>query len=77
MHEPLDMCPSCSEPIRWTPWCRYPPAWTGAPSRGDVRKGTCECGGKQHFASRLPQELFSRAAVMRADPPRISRNTGA
>jgi len=55
-----EYCESCRHPIRWTRWRRYPPAWTGAPSRGDVRNGRCHCAEKTHFASRLPQELFSR-----------------
>jgi hypothetical protein len=56
-----DVCPSCRQIIRWTTWRAYPPPWTGAPSRGDVRNGSCECGEKRYFASRLPQELFGRA----------------
>ena len=55
-----EYCESCRQPIRWTRWQPYPPAWTGAPSRGDVRNGSCECAEKRHFAIRLPQELFSR-----------------
>ncbi|HYR18828.1 MAG TPA: hypothetical protein VEQ15_05000 [Myxococcales bacterium] len=56
-----DVCPSCRQIIRWTTWRAYPPPWTGAPSRGDVRNGSCECGEKRYFASRLPQELLGRA----------------
>jgi len=55
-----DVCPSCRQFIRWTTWRPYPPRWTGAPSRGDVRNGSCECGERRYFASRLPQELFAR-----------------
>jgi hypothetical protein len=62
MHDAMErFCSSCGQAIRWSAWRQYPPAWTGAPSRGDVRNGTCECDGKRYFASRLPQELFSRA----------------
>jgi hypothetical protein len=65
MCEEPDVCSDCGQPIRWTRWRPYPPPWTGAPSRGDVRNGTCDCGGKQYFAARLPQELFSRGAARR------------
>jgi len=65
MHEAQNICSICSQPIRWTRWRPYPPAWTGVRSRGDVRSGTCQCGGKEYFASRLPQELFSRASARR------------
>jgi hypothetical protein len=58
---PDDVCASCGKIIRWTTWRPYPPRWTGAPSRGDVRNGSCECGENRYFASRLPQELFARA----------------
>ena len=67
-----DVCPSCGQPIRWTKWQPYPPPWTGAPSRGDVRNGSCECGEKRYSASRLPQELFARnhkAAGLASGPP--------
>jgi hypothetical protein len=63
MYDSFDqVCPSCGEIIQWSAWRPYPPRWTGAPSRGDVRNGSCECGAKRYFASRLPQELFSRVS---------------
>ena len=60
-----NVCPSCGETIRWSAWRPYPPPWTGAVSRGDVRNGTCECGEQRYFASRLPQQLFARAMERR------------
>jgi hypothetical protein len=57
---PEQFCANCGQMIRWSTWKPYPPAWTGAPSRGDVRNGSCDCGANRYFASRLPQELLSR-----------------
>ena len=59
----VDPCPICGEKIRWTSWRQYPPRWTGAPSRGDVRNGICGCAEKRYLDTRLPQELFSRRAA--------------
>jgi len=59
------VCPKCWHPIRWTPWRPYPPRWTGAPSRGEVRSGSCDCGDAQYVADRLPPELFARARAGR------------
>jgi len=53
-------CPTCEQPVRWGSWRQYPPAWTGAVSRGDVRDGACECSGKRYVETRLPQTLFVR-----------------
>jgi hypothetical protein len=64
MYETPDTCSHCGQPIRWNRWRPYPPAWTGVPSRGDVRDGTCQCR-KKYFASRLPEVFFARASARR------------
>jgi len=67
MTDPAEQpCPICEQPVRWGRWRQYPPAWTGAVSRGDVRDGGCDCAGKRYVETRLPQRLFARAR--RADP---------
>jgi hypothetical protein len=65
MYEAPDTCSHCGQSIRWTRWRPYPPAWTGVPSRGDVRNGTCQCGGREYVASRLPQVFFARPSARR------------